>query len=285
MSALASPKEQESATLRAWTESAPYWQKHAGVVRAMFEPLSDALIQDGAIGPGTSVLDVAAGTGEPSLRIAEVCGASAAVACTDAVAEMVSAARTEARRRNLPNVTFTQCRAGALPFRPGSFHAVVCRLGVMFFADPVGSLRDMRQMLAPGGRAALAVWGGREANPFFTVALEALARYVRLPAADPDGPGAFRYAEPGKLAHLLEQAGAREVRERILEFHIEAPVGPEQFWPLRVEMSETLRAVVPRLSPDQLRGVRAEVEKSVARYFPDGGMSFPAQAIIVRANR
>ncbi len=41
---LSNPKEQEIATLRAWSESAPYWDKHAPVIRAMFEPLSDALI-------------------------------------------------------------------------------------------------------------------------------------------------------------------------------------------------------------------------------------------------
>src|SRR5207237_9414029 len=78
--------EQENATLRAWSESAPYWDKHASVIRAMFEPLSDALIEDADLGPGESALDVAAGTGEPSLRIAEGCGPSTAVICTDPVA-------------------------------------------------------------------------------------------------------------------------------------------------------------------------------------------------------
>ena len=57
---MSNPKEQEIATLRAWSESAPYWDKHAPVVRAMFEPLSDALIKDSALGPGKSALDVAA---------------------------------------------------------------------------------------------------------------------------------------------------------------------------------------------------------------------------------
>src|SRR5216684_3053535 len=158
---MVSPKEQESAALRAWSESAPYWHKHAAMIRAMFEPLSDALIQDAAIGPGKSTLDVAAGTGEPSLRIAEACGASAAVTCTDAVADMVAAAKHEAGRRSLRNVTFARCAAEALPFRAGWFDAVVCRLGIMFSADPIASLREMLRVLEPGGRLALAVWHGR----------------------------------------------------------------------------------------------------------------------------
>ena len=97
---MSNPKEQEIASLRAWSESAPYWDKHASTIRAMFEPLSDALIEDAALGPGKSALDVAAGTGEPSLRIAEVCGPSTSVTCTDPVADMIAVAKRETRRRN-----------------------------------------------------------------------------------------------------------------------------------------------------------------------------------------
>jgi SAM-dependent methyltransferase len=278
-------KEQEAATLRAWSESAPYWDKHVSAVRAMFEPLSDALIADAALGPGKSALDVAAGTGEPSLRIAEVCGPSTAVTCTDPIAEMVAVAKREAARRSLGNVRFARCTGGALPFRNGSFDAVVCRLGVMFFAEPVLSLREMLRVVAPGGRLALAVWAGNESNPFFRVSLQVIARYVQFPATAPDAPGAFRYAEPGKLAGLVAQAGAAAVSERVLDFRIEAPVGRKDFWPLRFEMSETLRAVVPLLSPEQLRRARSEVEEAIRPYFPAGRMSFPAQAILVTARK
>src|SRR4051794_10416961 len=104
MRSLRSRKE-ERANVEAWSESAPYWERHAAVIRAMFEPLSDALIEDAALEPAKTALDVAAGTGEPALRIAEICGPSTMVACTDVVAEMVAAAKREAARRELRNVT------------------------------------------------------------------------------------------------------------------------------------------------------------------------------------
>jgi SAM-dependent methyltransferase len=249
----------------------------------MFEPLSDALIQDAAMGPGKSALDVAAGTGEPSLRIAEVCGPSAAVACTDGVVEMVAAAKREARRRSLRNVTFAQCTADALPFRAGCFDAVVCRLGVMFFADPIASLREMLRVLGPGGRLALAVWHDSQFNPFFRVTLQVLARYLQLPAVAPDAPGAFRYAERGTLAGMVVQAGAAAVSERVLHFAIEAPIGLKDFWQLRFEMSDTLRGLPSQLSRQQLRAAQADLQEAIRPYFPHGRMSFPAQAIIVTA--
>src|SRR5437588_8728609 len=103
-------------TLREWRESARYWEKHAPTIRAMFAPLTRALIEEAGICRGQKVLDVAGGPGEPSLTIAEVVGPSGSVMCTDVAAEMVEAAEREARRRGLTNIKFRQCAADSLPF-------------------------------------------------------------------------------------------------------------------------------------------------------------------------
>jgi SAM-dependent methyltransferase len=251
----------------------------------MFEPLSDPLIEAAALEPGKSALDVGAGTGEPALRIAEICGPSTRVACTDVVAEMVAAAKREAARRELRNVTFTQCAADALPFRSHQFDAVVCRLGIMFFDDAIASMREMLRVLGPDGRVAFAVWHESKCNPFFSATLEVVARYAQLPPMPSDTRGAFRYAEPGKLARLLARAGATAVSDRVLDFRIEAPVGISDFWPLRVDMSETLRGLLPKIPAGRIRQIQEEVERAIRPYFPGGRMSFPARAIIVSAGK
>ena len=119
-----------------WRKSAPYWAKHNATIREMFAPLTRALIEDAVIVPGQSVLDIAGGPGEPSLTISEAVGPAGCVTCTDAVAEMVEAARTEARNRRLSNVQFRQCTADELPFPDNSFDVTVSRLGAMFFPEP-----------------------------------------------------------------------------------------------------------------------------------------------------
>jgi ubiquinone/menaquinone biosynthesis C-methylase UbiE len=278
-------REEQRANVEAWSESAPYWERHAAVIRAMFEPLSDALIEDAALEPGKSALDVAAGTGEPALRIAEICGPSTRVACTDVVAEMVAAAKREAARRELRNVTFTQCAADALPFRSHQFDAAVCRLGVRFFHDAIASIGDMLRVLRPDGRVAFAVWHESKCNPFFNATLDVVAHHVQLSSMPPDARGAFRYAAPGKLAGLLARAGATAVSERVLDFRIEAPVGIADFWPLRVDMSEALRGLMPGLPIGTMRRIREEVERAIRPWFPGDRMSFPARAIIVSAGK
>ncbi|HEU4795266.1 MAG TPA: methyltransferase domain-containing protein [Pyrinomonadaceae bacterium] len=272
-----------SEILREWKESAAAWQEHSATIRKMFAPVTAALIEEAEIVTGHAVLDVAGGPGEPSLTIAEVVGPTGSVMCTDAVAEMVAAAEAEATRRGLRNVQFRQCSADSLPFADNMFDASVCRLGAMFFPDPVAAAREMLRVTKPQGRLCFVVWGNNERNPFVSRVTKVVSRYVETPAEDPDAPGAFRYAEPGKLARVLTEAGATSVRERKLSFRMEAPISTAGFWELRSESSATLREKLAKLPAEQAHRIGTEVQEEVREFFPEGRMSFPAEMLIVSA--
>jgi ubiquinone/menaquinone biosynthesis C-methylase UbiE len=272
-------------TLREWRESAPYWEKHSDVITQMFGPVTDALIEEAGIGPGHSVLDVAGGPGEPSLTIARVVGLAGSVMCTDAAPEMVAAAERAAQRDGRKNVRFQQCAADALPFESNSFDTVISRLGVMLFPDPLVALREMLRVLRPGGIISLAVWHQSELNPFVCCVTNVMSRYVETAPADPDAPGAFRFAELGKLAAVLKEAGASDVSERLLKFRMEAPISAAEFWIMRSKTSETLRQKVAQLTAEQAVRVAAEVQESVREFFPNNKMAFPAQMLIVTGTK
>lgn len=277
---------QRDEVLREWRESAFYWQKHAETIRIMFGPITQALIHDAGIIEGDAVLDVACGAGEPSLTIAETVGPTGSVTGTDVTAEMVSAAQSEAQRRGLANVAFRQCAADSLPFESNSFDAVVCRLGIMFFPDPLAGLREMLRVTKREGVLSLVVWGKSELNPFSYVTTNVVARYFEAAApADPNAPGAFRFAEPGGLVRILGEAGAVDVKERELKFNIAAPITLEQFWDLRSEISGTLREKLATLRPSQADLVAQEAKEAMREYFSNDQMSIPAQMIVVTARK
>jgi SAM-dependent methyltransferase len=275
------PRKLRKDALREWRESAPYWAKHADIVRSMFAPITQALIQAGGISEGQAVLDVAGGAGEPSIALSSLVGASGSVTFTDAIAEMVSAARAEARDRGRTNIEFNQCLAESLPFLSDSFDAVVCRLGVMLFPDPVSAIHEALRVVRSRGSVSYAVWRDRDSNPFFHVVMDVVSRYIESPPEDPNAPGAFRFAGRGKLAHLLSDAGAIDVTGRVLDFEINAPLTPREFWRLRVDLSDTLRAKVAQFSGEQLLAVEREVEEAGRPFFVSGQMKFPAQVLVV----
>ncbi|HVF91581.1 MAG TPA: methyltransferase domain-containing protein [Blastocatellia bacterium] len=273
-------EEKAQDILRAWGESAAYWDRNRDVIRSMFEPITSALLGEAGVSKGDSVLDVAGGTGQPSIAIAEVVGPSGEVVCTDAVAEMVRAAEEEARRLGLRNIRFRQCPADSLPFKDDEFDLSVSRLGLMFFPQPVAALKEMLRVIRPGGRVALAVWAGREFNPFFRVVSEVISRYTEPEPEEPDAPGAFRFEAPGAVSNLLRQAGAREVVEREFDFHIEAAVTLKDFWRVRSELSDTLREKMGRLSREELSRATEEISSAMRSYFPDDRMKIPARVIV-----
>ncbi len=276
---------QASDIARLWQGSAPYWEKHRALIEQMFAPLTSALIKEAHIALGQEILDVAGGTGEPSLTIAKVVGPSGSVTYTDLVPGMVESARTEGAKRGLTNIQFHQCPADALPFPDNSFDAAVSRLGVMFFPDPVAGVREMLRVIVPRGYVSFVVWAPNEVNPFFHVVTRVMERYVESPPEDPDAPGAFRFALPGKLSAILARAGASEITERAVEFKIEAAVPLEKFWTLRVELSDSLRDKVAKLAPEQVPLVKNEVETCARTFFDSGRMSFPARALIVSGRK
>jgi ubiquinone/menaquinone biosynthesis C-methylase UbiE len=65
--ALMQPDQQ---VVSAWRASAPFWEKHREIIQQMFAPVTQALVEDGLIGSGNAVLDIATGPGEPALTIA-----------------------------------------------------------------------------------------------------------------------------------------------------------------------------------------------------------------------
>jgi ubiquinone/menaquinone biosynthesis C-methylase UbiE len=278
------PENQDKA-LHAWQTSARYWDKYRAVITEMFAPLTSALVEEAQIGIGQKVLDIGGGSGEPSLTIARIVGPTGSVMYTDPVAGMLESAQAEAGRRGLTNIHFKRCSADDLPFADCTFDVAIGRLSAMFFVDPVTAVREALRVVLKDGRVAFAVWGPKEANPFFSSITDVIDQFLDGLPQDSDAPDTFRFAVPGKLAGALKQSDADNVIERQLNFRIEAAISFEQFWQLRTEMSETLREKMARLTAAQLPTVKQAVADAAQKYFVSGTMSFPAEALIVSGKK
>ena len=132
---------------------------------------------------------------------------------------------------------------------------------------------------------SLAVWDDKEFNPFFSVVTQVLSGYIESPPDDADAPGAFRFAEPGKLAGLLAEAGAVRIKESRFSFRIQAVLSPAEFWRARAEMSDTLRHKLGLLTAEQIIHVTAEVEAAAREFFPNNRMNFPGQVLIITGSK
>jgi len=110
-------------------------------------------------------------------------------------------------------------------------------------------------------------------------------RYAPEPALPPDALDAFRFAPPGKLKEIMIEGQVHEVTERLFRFPINVSLSVEEFWNLRLEMSEKLRQRLATLAPDTLSDLKRQALDAFRSYSTAAGLSFPAEVLIVSGRK
>lgn len=241
--------------------------------RAQLAPAQRAMLAMTDLRPGERVLDVASGTGLVSFMIADAVGAEGSVVGTDISGGMVEAARRIADDRGVGNATFERCDAEGLPFPAASFDAVVCGLGLMYVPDPVKALTEMRRVLRPGGRAAVAVWGAR-ANCGWAEIFPITAARVASEVC----PLFFRLGTRDVLARTFEEAGFADAGLRRLRTMLtyasvaEALDAAFRGGPVALAYS--------RFDEATKRAVHHEYLESIAGFRVGGGYRIPGEFVV-----
>lgn len=151
-----------------------------------------------------SVLEVAAGTGVVTRRLASVLRPEVSITATDLSQAMIDRATRIGTERA---VEWRQADVMSMPFAPASFDVVVCQFGVMFFDPKRDAFAEVRRVLRPGGRFLFSVWDGLEANEFAEVVARAVAN------AFPDDPPTLieriphGYHDPEQIVADLRSGG------------------------------------------------------------------------------
>ena len=207
-----------------WDQAAAGWDAHSAVIRAWLRTPTDAMCRMAGVVSGARVLDVAAGAGDQTLSIAELVGPLGHVLATDLSPAIVALAQANARRARLENVEVRVADGESLAVAEASFDAAVCRLGLMFFPDPLQGLREMHRALRPAAGLCTMVFSRPERNPCITILLSTALAHAGLPARDPFAPGGLlSLGQPGRIAALFTSAGFRDVATTAIDAPFRLP--------------------------------------------------------------
>jgi ubiquinone/menaquinone biosynthesis C-methylase UbiE len=164
------------------------------------------LIEAGGVGPGKRVLDAACGTGIVARKAAGLIGSGGRIAALDANEGMLRVGRHCAGQEGAAAIEWHHGDICRMPFSSGEFDTVLCQQGLQFFPDKAAALREMRRVLAPGGRLAIAVWGRPEKSPHVPVICDVFSEFF-----GEDSTAIFRVAcslsDKRVLRNLLRDAG------------------------------------------------------------------------------
>jgi ubiquinone/menaquinone biosynthesis C-methylase UbiE len=185
--------------------AAEIYERH--FVPAIGRPVAEDLIETAALRRGERVLDIACGTGVVTRLAAERVGDTGRVTGLDVDAQMLDIARSVSSAG--ASIEWHEGTAEAMPYDDGSFDVVLCQMGLQFMGNKLAALREVRRVLASGGRVALNVPGPTPA--MFSVVADALARHIH-PEVGSKMHLVFSLHDSSELEELMRNAGLGEVQ-------------------------------------------------------------------------
>ena len=267
-----------------WQAAGAGWRRRADGVRAMGMPVSTAMIDRLALQPGHVVLELAAGPGDTGFMAAELVRPGGRLICSDAVEEMLDIARERAPEQGIDNVEFKLLELEWIDLDTASVDAVLCRWGLMFLPDPADAAAEMRRVLRPGGRVATATWAEPEHNPWAAIPTRALVELGHVEPPDPQAPGMFSLAEPGRLRELLLDAGFTEVEVEVIEFSSLRP-GIDAYLDETTDLSVPFGQAREGLDERQWDAVVERVSQLAQAFVAeDGTLRLPARSLVGSAS-
>jgi ubiquinone/menaquinone biosynthesis C-methylase UbiE len=161
-------------------------------------PITERLFCEAGIGAGQRVLDIGSGVGDVAMLAARLVGSSGEVVGIERDSRSIARARARSAEAGLKNVSFVQSEVSQFRDRK-PFDAVVGRFILMWLPDPVSVLRQLSELVRPGGVVAfqephwIPVLSLLAPLPLWSAAASLIHETFRQSGANPElGPALYR---------------------------------------------------------------------------------------------
>jgi ubiquinone/menaquinone biosynthesis C-methylase UbiE len=264
----------------AWNAVAPGWYAQREELWKASHLISEWMIRRLDPQPGDTVLELAAGLADTGLMAARLVGEAGRVIVTDFAPEMVAGARQRAEEIGVENAEFRMLDAERMDLETDSVDGVLCRWAYMLTTDPAAAFAETRRVLRPGGRLAFSVWASRERNPALSLVGRVLESRGHIAPPEPEAPGAFAMADPGRIRELVVGAGFAEPEIEEVSFRWSF-ADQEAYWRYLTETSASAAPVLRSLPTTAQEAVREQVHEAARPFHSGEGYDFPAVCLNV----
>ena len=263
-----------------WDKAAAGWSDHGDVIRSWLRDVTAAMLDAARISTGHRVLDIAAGAGDQTLDIARRVGTTGHVLATDLSERILALAERNAQVHGYAHVHTRVVDAQALEMAGANFDAAVCRLGLMFCANPLLALIHARAALKPGGRFSAVVFSAPPQNPCLTITMAIARRYAGLPPVASAEPGSLlSLGAPGLLQRLLADAGFVDITVQAVAAPFKLPSSQHYVDFVRAAGSPIIEMLNAAPAEVQTRAW-AEMAVALSRFNTDSGWEGPNELLL-----
>jgi SAM-dependent methyltransferase len=238
---------------------------------------------------GGRVLDLGCGFGDTTQQLAALVGPDGHATGVDVSEPFIERSVEEAEEAGVENVDFfaTDVQVGDLR---GPYDYAFSRMGLMFFANPVQALRNIRGALVPDGRLVAVVWRRKLDNEWLHRAEQVAEQYLEEPEEPEDvrcGPGPFSMANADTVSEQLQIAGFE--RPSFTRCDLPIKIGNDLDHAVAFNMALGPAAELLRICPaDEVDRLRPKLQEEIGEVLSDyvredGTVMAPASTWIVTA--
>jgi enediyne biosynthesis protein CalE5 len=276
-------KQYKEAERLSWDSVANNWQKWWKTIEMGAEKVSSRLIELAEIKPGSRVLDIATGIGEPAITVANQIGKNGYLLATDISPQMLSVAKQRAISLGLQNVIeFREGDTETIDFPSLTFDAVLCRWGMTLFLDIDTGLLNIYRSLVDGGRFAAAVWSSADKVPALAIAMNTIMKESNSPLSPPNVPGPFSLSDENVLKNSLIKSGFRGVSVERINVIFEFGTA-ETYTSFIRETSASLHALLMNEIQERRKEILNAVTQAAEKYTDNntGKVRFENEVILI----
>ena len=278
------PVKYKQTTERQWQDAAEAWYRWGPTLAAWLGPATELMLDMARVGPGSRVLDVAAGAGQQTIVAARRAGPTGHVLATDISSNLLAFAAAEATNHGQANVECRRMDGEQLEVPASSFDAVISRVGLIYFPDQHRALTGMHAALRPGGRVAAIVYGTADRNAFFSTPVGIIRRRANLGPPLPGQPGPFSLGGPGVLEAALAKAGFHGIEVRTMAAPLRMSTSSECVR-FEYESFGALHQMLSGLDAAEKQAAWDEIARELAKFDGPNGFEGPCEMVVGVGNK
>ena len=277
------PRQYKEAERQSWDSVANNWQKWWKTIERGAEKVSRRLIELAEIKPGSMVLDIATGIGEPAVTAANWVGKNGHVLATDISPQMLSVAKQRAISLGLQNlIEFKEGDIETIDLPSSTFNAVLCRFGFMFLPDLKTGLSNVYRSLVEGGHFAAAIWASPDQDTLIADTMNIIMKETNSKPPPPGTPGPFSLSDESNLKDSFMMSGFKDLNiERMnISFDFDSP---ENYTTFTSETAGPLHKMLASQTDERRREILKAVTEVAGKYTDNntGKVSFKNEAILI----
>ena len=263
------------------------WVERQNAMDTMLSPLGEAALNKLNFNEEENVLDIGCGCGHTTLNISKRIGSSGNVTGLDISEPMLKRAKESAVEMSITNTSFKCVDVQTEDLGDQIYSAAFSRFGVMFFEDSIAAFKNINKSLISGGYLSFVCWQSPAVNPWQSLFIQEVKKFLDLPSPPPRSPGPFAFMESEYVSSILEESKFQDIT---IEGH-EAEVNMFSGRSLSDSVKDyiSINPVVTQMLKESSENQIAEIVNSgieaFSPYYSEKGLIFPSATWLVTARK